>query len=61
MHCCLWFRSVFRVRGPWPKRYGHHLSIFNLGLCIIIIGRIFVIIAHPQILRVRARVYNAAL
>ena len=27
MHCCLWFRSVFRVRGPWPKRYGYHLSI----------------------------------
>ena len=29
MHCCLWFRSVFRVRGPWPKRYGYHLSINN--------------------------------
>ena len=28
MHCCLWFRSVFRVRGPWPKRYGYHLSLF---------------------------------
>ena len=27
MHCCLWFRSVFRVGGPWPKRYGYHLSI----------------------------------
>ena len=27
MHCFLWFRSVFRVRGPWPKRYGYHLSI----------------------------------
>ena len=27
MHCCLWFRSVFRVRGPWPKPYGYHLSI----------------------------------
>ena len=27
MHCCLWFRSVFRVRGPWPKYYGYHLSI----------------------------------
>ena len=26
MHCCLWFRSVFRVRGPL-KRYGYHLSI----------------------------------
>ena len=25
MHC-LWFRSVLRVRGPWPKRYGYHLS-----------------------------------
>ena len=30
MHCCLWFRSVFRVRGPWPKRYGYHLSIIYL-------------------------------
>ena len=30
MHCCLWFRSVFRVRGPWPKRYGYHLSIILL-------------------------------
>ena len=30
MHCCLWFRSVFRVRGPWPKRYGYHLSIINI-------------------------------
>ena len=29
MHCCLWFRSVFRVRGPWPKRYGYHLSIIE--------------------------------
>ena len=29
MHCCLWFRSVFRVRGPWLKRYGYHLSINN--------------------------------
>ena len=27
MHCCFGFRSVFRVRGPWPKRYGYHLSI----------------------------------
>ena len=27
MHCCLWLRSVFRVRGPWPKRYGYHLNI----------------------------------
>ena len=27
MHCCLWFRSVLRVRGPWPKRYGYQLSI----------------------------------
>ena len=27
MHCCLWFRSVLLVRGPWPKRYGYHLSI----------------------------------
>ena len=27
MHCCLWFRLIFRVRGPWPKRYGYHLSI----------------------------------
>ena len=23
----LYGRSVFRVRGPWPKRYGYHLSI----------------------------------
>ena len=30
MHCCLWFRSVFRVRGPWPKRYGYHLSIIYI-------------------------------
>ena len=29
MHCCLWFCSVFRMRGPWPKRYGYHLSINN--------------------------------
>ena len=40
MHCCLWFRSVFRVRGPWPKRYGYHLSIIYMqhysGLCSII-------------------------
>ena len=27
MHCCLWFRSVFRVRGPWPQRHGYRLSI----------------------------------
>ena len=27
MHCCLWLRSVFRVRGPWLKQYGYHLSI----------------------------------
>ena len=30
MHCCLWFRSIFRVRGPWPKCYGYHLSIYYL-------------------------------
>ena len=38
MHCCLWFRSVFRVRGPWPKRYGYHLSI--IIFCIFILHRI---------------------
>ena len=27
MQCCLWFRSVVQVRGPWPKRYSYHLSI----------------------------------
>ena len=32
MHCYLWFRSVFRVRGPWPKRYGYHLSIIYIYL-----------------------------
>ena len=32
MHCCLWFRSVFRVRGPWPKCYGYHLSIIIITL-----------------------------
>ena len=32
MQCCLWFHSVLRARGPWPKRYGYHLSIFlNYG------------------------------
>ena len=31
MHCCLWFRSVFRVRDPWPKRYGYHLSIIYIN------------------------------
>ena len=34
MHCCLWFRSVFRVRGPWPKRYGYHLSIIYIYIII---------------------------
>ena len=34
MHCCLWFRSVFRVRGPWPKCYGYHLSIIYIALLI---------------------------
>ena len=34
MHCCLWFRSVFRVRGPWPKRYGYHLSIIIIIIII---------------------------
>ena len=28
MHCCLWFRLVLRMRGPWPKCYGYHLSIY---------------------------------
>ena len=28
MPCCLWFCSVIGVRGPWPKRYGYHLSIY---------------------------------
>ena len=36
MHCCLWFRSVFRVRGPWPKRYGYHLSIIFNNIIYII-------------------------
>ena len=36
MHCCLWFRSVFRVQGPWPKRYGYHLSIIIIIIIIII-------------------------
>ena len=27
MQCCLWFRMVIRMRGPWPKRYGYNLSI----------------------------------
>ena len=35
MHCCLWFRSVFRVRGPWPKRYGYHLSIIYIYISVI--------------------------
>ena len=35
MHC-LWFRSVFRVRGPWPKRYGYHLSIIYISLIKIV-------------------------
>ena len=26
----LYGRSVFRVRGPWPKRYGYHLSIIYI-------------------------------
>ena len=39
MHCCLWFRSVFRVRGPWPKRYGYHLNI------IIINPRVTVVVS----------------
>ena len=34
MQCCFWFRSVFRVQGPWPKRYGYHLSIIILGINI---------------------------
>ena len=32
----LWFRSVFRVRGPWPKRYGYHLSIYYLLLLLLL-------------------------
>ena len=35
MQCCLWFHSVIRVRGPWPKHYGYHLS--NIIIIIIII------------------------
>ena len=34
MHCCLWFRSVFRVQSPWPKRYGYHLSKYSNGSII---------------------------
>ena len=33
----LWFRSVFRVRGPWPKRYGYHLSIIFIYVFILYI------------------------
>ena len=39
MQCCLWFRSVFWVRGPWPKRYSYHLSIIYMYIqmdCLII-------------------------
>ena len=35
MQCCLWFRSVLRVRGPWPKRYGYHLSIIYIYIYIV--------------------------
>ena len=37
MQCCLWFRSVIRVRGPWPKHYGYHLNIIIIIIVIIII------------------------
>ena len=29
MPCCLWFRSVIWVGGPWPKHYGYNLRINN--------------------------------
>ena len=37
MQCCLWFRSVIRVGGPWPKHYGYHLSIIIIIIIIIVI------------------------
>ena len=46
MHCCLWFRSVFRVRGPWPKRYGYHLS--NILLLLFIFSIIFLKLVSVQ-------------
>ena len=42
MQCCLWFRSVIRVRGPWPKRYGYHLSI-NLIIYHVNLDRHYVV------------------
>ena len=48
MHCCLWFRSVFRVRGPWPKRYGYHLSIIYM-VVFASLSTLGENIAHPHL------------
>ena len=61
MHCCLWFRSVFRVRGPWPKSYGYHLSIIIIFhvrpfcvsmevVCVIVVIYYFIIITVVTLL-----------
>ena len=54
MHCCLWFRLVFRVQGPWPKRYGYHLSIYY-HLCDVITSlakKICIQFVYPKTLEV---------
>ena len=42
MYCCLWFRSVLRVQGPWPKHYGYHLSIIIIASVFVFSGIIIV-------------------
>ena len=49
MHCCLWFRSVFRVRGPWPKRYGYHLSIIYIYIYIYIYTDMGILISLEEL------------
>ena len=57
MQCCLWFRSVLRAQGPWPKRYGYHLSIITKKLVtftiilshmlVVIVIQLYIMLLYP--------------